>query len=356
MLAVATRSNCKDVLTMYDCASWAVVAQFGVATQDLADLAWSPDGSCLAVWDSPAHSYTVAIYTPEGECLTCYQAYSEGLGVKSLAWSPSGQLLAVGSFDQEVRVLNHVTWNPLARFAHPANVSGPPTVVAYSEVEEDTGRRLSASQQENQNPQQPATQQPHGKTLGRAASGRTGLAASRTSSFSRPRPGGKPASRQSSPVKGGAAGGEEGNGDMVITKSRYVVAELPLKLQTLRAPQDKPNPKLGVGCISWSHDGSYVLTRCDSMPSAVWVWDTSRLELAAVLTQTQAVKCAEWDPASNRLAVCTGSTKVYLWSPEGASCVHIPLPGFRAASLRWHPAGACLLLADKEAVCCAYLG
>ena len=34
---------------------------------------------------------------------------------------------------------------------------------------------------------------------------------------------------------------------MVITKSRYVVAELPHKLQTLRAPQDKPNPKLGVG-------------------------------------------------------------------------------------------------------------
>ena len=59
---------------------------------------------------------------------------------------------------------------------------------------------------------------------------------------------------------------------------------------------------------------------------------------------------------SRRLAVCTGSTKVYLWSPEGASCVHIPLPGFRAASLRWHPAGTCLLLADKEAVCCAYLG
>ena len=46
------------MLTIYECASWAVVAQFGVATQDLADLAWSPDGSCLAVWDSPAYSYT----------------------------------------------------------------------------------------------------------------------------------------------------------------------------------------------------------------------------------------------------------------------------------------------------------
>jgi hypothetical protein len=52
------RSDCKDVVTIYGCASWAPLSQFGVATHDLADLAWSPDGSCLAVWDSPAYSYT----------------------------------------------------------------------------------------------------------------------------------------------------------------------------------------------------------------------------------------------------------------------------------------------------------
>lgn len=42
---------------------------------------------------------------------------------------------------------------------------------------------------------------------------------------------------------------EEGasSGELVITRSRYVVAELPLRLQAQRAPQDKPNPKLGVG-------------------------------------------------------------------------------------------------------------
>jgi hypothetical protein len=40
---------------------------------------------------------------------------------------------------------------------------------------------------------------------------------------------------------------EEGSGEVVITRSRYVVAELPVKLQALRAPQDKPNPRLGVG-------------------------------------------------------------------------------------------------------------
>ncbi len=58
LLLLAQRSDCKDVVTIYDCASWAPLSQFGVSTHDLADLAWSPDGSCLAVWDSPAYSYT----------------------------------------------------------------------------------------------------------------------------------------------------------------------------------------------------------------------------------------------------------------------------------------------------------
>ena len=54
--------------------------------------------------------------------------------------------------------------------------------------------------------------------------------------------------------------------------------------------------------------------------------------------------------------MATGSTKVYLWAPEGASVVHIPLPSFRASALCWHPAGASLLLSDRDAACCAYLG
>lgn len=179
---------------------------------------------------------------------------------------------------------------------------------------------------------------------------------------------------------------------------------------------------LAAGTACWSFDGSYILTRCDSMPSVAWVWDTSRLELTAVLQQSQPIKQAEWDPASNRcaggfgagqglrgvgkgcetecperarvarvlfkalldvgrkqptgvleltpsrakrrpqlarsscrLALATGSSKIYLWTPEGASCVHIPLPGFRAGGLRWHPAGTSLVLSDKDAICCAYL-
>jgi hypothetical protein len=44
--------------------------------------------------------------------------YDDALGVKSVSWSPSGQLLSIGSYDQKVRLLNHMTWKTLAEHDH----------------------------------------------------------------------------------------------------------------------------------------------------------------------------------------------------------------------------------------------
>lgn len=117
-------------------------------------------------------------HPPQGECLTAFSAYKEMLGIKAVSWSPSGQLLAVGDFEQArgqrvvregcwdwllrtaydrsacsgrlpfkhqlfsahvllpalppqtqgATVLNHVTWSPLAQFQHAPVITGPPTV------------------------------------------------------------------------------------------------------------------------------------------------------------------------------------------------------------------------------------
>ena len=254
-LSLPQRSDCKDSLAVYDCRTWQPRAQWGLPTADAADLAWSPDGSCLAVWESALHGHQLCVFTPEasgrgwavgqlgwgavhppaglgssglhwarappgrawapplpavcaspplaaacppaqGECLTTYSAYREMLGVKAVSWSPSGQLLALGDYEQVggvgrgwraegggslgggagasalppdspllpptpapaavsqlprpacpppparqgATVLNHVTWSPLAQFQHAPLISGPPSVVAYSEeVEEGPG-------------------------------------------------------------------------------------------------------------------------------------------------------------------------------------------------------------------------
>jgi hypothetical protein len=47
---------------------------------------------------------------------------------------------------------------------------------------------------------------------------------------------------------------------------------------------------------------------------------------------------------------------VYVWSPDGASFVQIPLPGFTPTSLSWNPNGDSFVLGDKGTFCVAFLG
>jgi hypothetical protein len=107
------------------------------------------------------------------------------------------------------------------------------------------------------------------------------------------------------------------------------------------------------GLMSWSNDSQYVCTRNDSMPTALWIWDICRLELAAILVQKEAIKAVAWDPTCTRLMLCTGSSHLYMWTPSGAYCVNIPLLQFTITDLKWNSDGSCLLLKDKESFCCA---
>jgi hypothetical protein len=46
------------------------------------------------------------IYHPDGRLASQYSAYDEFLGIKSVEWSPSGQLLTIGSYDSKVILIN----------------------------------------------------------------------------------------------------------------------------------------------------------------------------------------------------------------------------------------------------------
>jgi WD40 repeat protein len=84
---------------LYNSSGWELQARVQLQTMDAADIAWSPDSSKLAVWDSPL-TYAVHVLGPDGASLGSYSAYGDGLGVRSVSWSPGGDLLAVGSYDQ----------------------------------------------------------------------------------------------------------------------------------------------------------------------------------------------------------------------------------------------------------------
>ncbi len=196
-LALAERRDCKDFISVFECASWRLVKvrvigqqsssfpfrkfswserglqcfflqHFETETEDLAGVQWSPDGRVLCVWESPLQvsvricsfdfcqewcrcqlnglffrvgyesawtfllgplfsqrllcvpaamdccvfQYKVLLYSVDGRCLASYSAYEYALGVKSVAWSPTSQFLAIGSYDQKVKCVVFVShWN-----------------------------------------------------------------------------------------------------------------------------------------------------------------------------------------------------------------------------------------------------
>lgn len=104
------RADCRDFLSLTSCTAWRTFHRSPTATSDMAGLAWSPDSTTLAIWDS-ALGYKVLLYGRDGSPKASYSAYDDALGVRAAAWSPGGQLLAVGSCDEVLLVLSSFTSN-----------------------------------------------------------------------------------------------------------------------------------------------------------------------------------------------------------------------------------------------------
>lgn len=93
----------------------------------------------------------------------------------------------------------------------------------------------------------------------------------------------------------------------------------------------------GQGLHSSEGDGLWpFLFPSDNVPNAVWIWDIQKLRLFVVLEQLAPVRAFQWDPQQPRLAICTGGSKVYLWSPAGCVSVQVPGEG-ELGSSRWAP-------------------
>lgn len=118
-LAMAHREDHKDLVRIYSTQSFALMSEFFVETVDLVNLKWDPRSRMLAVWDTSL-KYNVYVYAMDGKQLHAYSAYSDAMGIKKVSWAPCGQFLAVGSYDGQVRMLNHITWQILAEHEHTA--------------------------------------------------------------------------------------------------------------------------------------------------------------------------------------------------------------------------------------------
>ncbi|XP_042739268.1 WD repeat-containing protein WRAP73 isoform X1 [Lagopus leucura] len=300
-MAVAERRDCKDFVSLFVCSNWQLLRHFDTETQDLFGIEWAPNGCVLAVWDT-CLEYKILLYSLDGRLLSTYQAYEWSLGIKSIAWSPSSQFLAIGSYDEKVRILNHVTWKKITEFEHPATLSNTKAIV-YKEVEKS-----------------PSVE---------------------TERFSFP------------PTRALAS-------SVFSTQSKYDISQVPVSFQYVKPVADRANPKMGIGMLAFSPDNCFLATKNDNIPNAVWIWDIQKLKLFVVLEQLCAIQSFQWDPRQPRLALCTGNSKVYLWSPAGCVSVQVPTEGkegdFQIVSLCWHPSGDSMALLSKDNLCVCYLG
>ncbi|OZJ04786.1 hypothetical protein BZG36_01828 [Bifiguratus adelaidae] len=119
--AALAEARDKDWIGIYRTDDWSLIKQFPADTNNLEHLSWSPDGQYLAVWDN-CTDYTLLIYKPDGILLTRYIPHranttpSLGLGIKHVIWSPTGQYVAVSSYDGVLRLLETVWWACVGEF------------------------------------------------------------------------------------------------------------------------------------------------------------------------------------------------------------------------------------------------
>ena len=363
-LAFVRRARGADSILVVDARDWTTAAAFEVATEALADARWSPDSTSIAVHDA-SHAHALLLYAPDGRVLRhCEPDVADPgaagprradeaarAGVRCQRWSSGGSFLAAGGRDRRCRVLNHVSWRAFADLAHADRVVAPATVAVYEETETRApGRRArrggGGDEKENgdANASRATDADPNASTSG----------AERWDDASDDGKADTGVSRRERDLESGA----------LVPK--YVVRPLPASLPVDDATKpsdesgrsssrDVPAREPGVFRAAWSHDDRFLAT-CDARTSrAVWIWDMVNIELCAVLVQMERVAAFEWDPRANQLAVVTGSERVYVWSPDGASFVQIPLPGFVAQTVSWNPTGGSFVLGDTGTFCCAFL-
>ncbi|EDQ88773.1 uncharacterized protein MONBRDRAFT_32721 [Monosiga brevicollis MX1] len=142
LMAVLERRQGRDYCSIISTEAWKLACQFTTETSDAQDVVWSPDSGTLAIYESNLY-YKINFFDVQGQLLGTYSAYEDALGIKGVSWSPSSQLIAVGSYDERVRLLNNINWKRVTEFEHETRLVASKKWTLFQEeaVEGDTQAR-----------------------------------------------------------------------------------------------------------------------------------------------------------------------------------------------------------------------
>ena len=206
----------------------------------------------------------------DGRIVWDYSAYDHQLGVRSCCWSPDGRLLSVGSYDNRIRIFSTQFWSLVNDVDHAAALHEADPVSCHAVVYNEDSVETDDLDIE------------------------TRLAVEM--------------------------------GGVVLKQTRYVTVEdRPVYLDFTKPDSKKAGSvKVGVSVMKWSSDGRYIASKCDNLPTTVWIWDIVKVQLISLLVHSDHVRDLAWDPHLPRCALVTGGGSVYIWSPLGALVSRIP--------------------------------
>ncbi len=129
-LAVLTRLNGKDFVSIHHPVSRQVQKSWAVETVDAQAVCWTPDGKWLLLWESAAHGHCLVLYTADGQHFRTITAAnlsdnpdaSLELGIKACQPSHTSKLCAVSDHSRDVVMLQTDSWRRKATFTHPATI------------------------------------------------------------------------------------------------------------------------------------------------------------------------------------------------------------------------------------------
>jgi len=108
--ALLSRPSAQDIITLHSPSTYFVFKTINVPSADAQGLKWNPDGQWLAVWDTPSVGLRVFIFSADGHLYRTHAGELndgiEGLGTRTLEWSPRGDFLAIGGHDKRVTLLS----------------------------------------------------------------------------------------------------------------------------------------------------------------------------------------------------------------------------------------------------------
>lgn len=110
VFALLSRPGPQDILTLHTPGTYFLLETIVLQSSDAQGIQWSPDGKWLVVWDAASTGFKLFVYTADGQLYRTYSGDDDegirGLGIKSIEWSPRGDYLAVGGYNQRATLLS----------------------------------------------------------------------------------------------------------------------------------------------------------------------------------------------------------------------------------------------------------